>query len=228
MAWSRACRDVTEGPPAVPRPAALHRGVWGVSSQGGAGPKPAPVSRGTGRWFYPCLFMAPGRSTALCAGRRQRTGPCHRARPWANPPTLTAAPFTDAGHGTHVLTCPEETWAPPRVRTGRHVCLTAGVPGRVGERRGARPQAEMRGDGAPSAAQRARGREPGVLGGDMPATLSSGPGSQPRQPAGSPRVLAGASTDRASLRHPRRPTGGKWFASRHGNQSSEGQSATCP
>lgn len=118
-----------------------------------------------------------------------------RAQPWANLPTPTTAPFTDAADGTHMHTPPEETQVPPRVWTDCHVFLKAGVPGRVGERRWARPQVGMRGEGVPSAAPASpRGESlgpragpchppgsPSTPGGDMPETLS--PGSEPAREA---------------------------------------------
>lgn len=72
MTWCPVGGDVTVSPPAVQRHAALDRGVWGVSSRGCVAPKSAPVSLGTDFIFV--LFMTPGGSAALSAGRR-RQGP---------------------------------------------------------------------------------------------------------------------------------------------------------
>lgn len=161
MTWCPGCGGVLASPPAVQRHAALDRGVWGVSAQGCVAPKSTPVSRGTDFIFV--LFITPGRSTALCWA--SPVGPVTQARPWANLPTLTTAPFTDVGHGTHMLTPPEETQVPLRVRTDCRVCLKAGAPGRAGERRWARPQVARRGEGRGRPLQpQPRGREPGAPG----------------------------------------------------------------
>lgn len=165
MTWRPGCGGVLASPPAVQRHAALDRGVWGVSAQGCVAPKSTPVSRGTDFIFVP--FITPGRSTALCWA--SPAGPVTQARPWANLPTLTTAPFTDVGHGTHMLTPPEETQVPLRVRTDCRVCLKAGAPGRAGERRWARPQVARRGEGRGRPLQpQPRGREPGAPGWPLP------------------------------------------------------------
>lgn len=165
MTWRPGCGGVLASPPAVQRHAALDRGVWGVSAQGCVAPKSTPVSRGTDFIFV--LFITPGRSTALCWA--SPVGPVTQARPWANLPTLTTAPFTDVGHGTHMLTPPEETQVPLRVRTDCRVCLKAGAPGRAGERRWARPQVARRGEGRGRPLQpQPRGREPGAPGWPLP------------------------------------------------------------
>lgn len=136
-----------------------------MSAQGCVAPKSTPVSRGTDFIFV--LFITPGRSTALCWA--SPVGPVTQARPWANLPTLTTAPFTDVGHGTHMLTPPEETQVPLRVRTDCRVCLKAGAPGRAGERRWARPQVARRGEGRGRPLQpQPRGREPGAPGWPLP------------------------------------------------------------
>lgn len=136
-----------------------------MSAQGCVAPKSTPVSRGTDFIFV--LFITPGRSTALCWA--SPAGPVTQARPWANLPTLTTAPFTDVGHGTHMLTPPEETQVPLRVRTDCRVCLKAGAPGRAGERRWARPQVARRGEGRGRPLQpQPRGREPGAPGWPLP------------------------------------------------------------
>lgn len=175
MTWRPGCGGVLASPPAVQRHAALDRGVWGVSAQGCVAPKSTPVSRGTDFIFV--LFITPGRSTALCWA--SPVGPVTQARPWANLPTLTTAPFTDVGHGTHMLTPPEETQVPLRVRTDCRVCLKAGAPGRAGERRWARPQVARRGEGRgrPLQPQRAPGERawgPGLA----PATRRAAPPHQ--------------------------------------------------
>lgn len=209
MTWRPGCGGVLASPPAVQRHAALDRGVWGVSAQGCVAPKSTPVSRGTDFIFV--LFITPGRSTALCWA--SPAGPVTQARPWANLPTLTTAPFTDVGHGTHMLTPPEETQVPLRVRTDCRVCLKAGAPGRAGERRWARPQVARRGEGRGRPLQpQPRGREPGAPGWPLPPTgqplhtrrrqpvaLSPGSGSRPGKPVGSLWALAGA------LRRPHSP-----------------------
>lgn len=146
-----------------------------MSAQGCVAPKSTPVSRGTDFIFVP--FITPGRSTALCWA--SPVGPVTQARPWANLPTLTTAPFTDVGHGTHMLTPPEETQVPLRVRTDCRVCLKAGAPGRAGERRWARPQVARRGEGRgrPLQPQRAPGERawgPGLA----PATRRAAPPHQ--------------------------------------------------
>lgn len=146
-----------------------------MSAQGCVAPKSTPVSRGTDFIFV--LFITPGRSTALCWA--SPVGPVTQARPWANLPTLTTAPFTDVGHGTHMLTPPEETQVPLRVRTDCRVCLKAGAPGRAGERRWARPQVARRGEGRgrPLQPQRAPGERawgPGLA----PATRRAAPPHQ--------------------------------------------------
>lgn len=165
MTWRPGCGGVLASPPAVQRHAALDRGVWGVSAQGCVAPKSTPVSRGTDFIFVP--FIMPGRSTALCWA--SPAGPVTQARPWANLPTLTTAPFTDVGHRTHILTPPEETQVPLRVRTDCRVCLKAGAPGRAGERRWARPQVARRGEGRGRPLQpQPRGREPGAPGWPLP------------------------------------------------------------
>lgn len=165
MTWRPGCGGVLASPPAVQRHAALDRGVWGVSAQGCVAPKSTPVSRGTDFIFV--LFITPGRSTALCWA--SPVGPVTQARPWANLPTLTTAPFTDVGHGTHMLTPPEETQVPLQVRTDCLVCLKAGAPGRAGERRWARPQVARRGEGRGRPLQpQPRGREPGAPGWPLP------------------------------------------------------------
>lgn len=209
MTWRPGCGGVLASPPAVQRHAALDRGVWGVSAQGCVAPKSTPVSRGTDFIFV--LFITPGRSTALCWA--SPVGPVTQARPWANLPTLTTAPFTDVGHGTHMLTPPEETQVPLRVRTDCRVCLKAGAPGRAGERRWARPQVARRGEGRGRPLQpQPRGREPGAPGWPLPparqplhtrrrqpVALSPGSGSRTGKPVGSLWALAGA------LRRPHSP-----------------------
>lgn len=240
MTWRPGCGGVLASPPAVQRHAALDRGVWGVSAQGCVAPKSTPVSRGTDFIFV--LFITPGRSTALCWA--SPAGPVTQARPWANLPTLTTAPFTDVGHGTHMLTPPEETQVPLRVRTDCRVCLKAGAPGRAGERRWARPQVARRGEGRgrPLQPQRAPGERawgPGLA----PATRRAAPphqaatglwpcplaqGAGPGSPRGLCGHLRGPSGDPTPLCHPRGPTGalrGNSLDQDTGNRSSENQIA---